>query len=87
MSRSAEETRRWVAGNISKMSEVREAVAIGPNTLRIVRRKYSPFIAGVISVAVVTAESLQALLDPDLQIEIIVNVPKESPWTESASLQ
>jgi hypothetical protein len=66
------------------MSEVREAAVIGPNTLRITRKKYGPFVAGIISVPIVTAESLQPLLDADSEIEIVVNVPKESLWTGTA---
>jgi hypothetical protein len=66
------------------MSEVHEAAVIGPNTLRISRKKRGPFVAGIISVPIVTAESLQPLLDADSEIEIVVNVPKESLWTGTA---
>jgi hypothetical protein len=84
MPRSAEQTTSWVAEKISKMAEVHEARAIGPNTLQIIRKKYDPFVAAIIAVPIVTAEILQPLLGADSTIEIVVNVPKESLWTGSA---
>jgi hypothetical protein len=84
MMSSAEQTTRWVAGNISKMPEVQESAVIGPNTLQITRKKYDPFVAGIISVPIVTAEIVQPLLDANSRIEIVANVPKESVWTGTA---
>src|ERR1700688_3476226 len=84
MSKSPEQTTSWVAGNISKMREVRAITLLGPNTILITRKKSDPFGAGIISVPVVTAEVLQPLLDSNSQIEIVANVPRESAWTGDA---
>jgi|HubBroStandDraft_6_1064221.scaffolds.fasta_scaffold65437_4 hypothetical protein len=84
MTRSAEQTTRWVAGNISKMHEVKEAEVISPHTIQITRKKYEPFVAAIISVPIVTPEILQPLLSADSKIEIVANVPKESLWTGNA---
>lgn len=81
MTRSAEQTTSWVAGNISNMDEVREATVIAPNVLRVTRKKHSQFLAGIISVPIVTAEIVDRLLRTVSDIEIIANVPKESVWT------
>jgi hypothetical protein len=84
MARSGEQTTGWVAGNISKMPQVHEAAVIGPNSIRITRDDYEPFVAGIISTPLVTAGILQPLFDSDSTIEIAVNVPKESIWTGTA---
>ena len=47
MTKSAEQTTSWVAGNISQMDEVREAEVIGSNYIHITRKKQKPFIAGI----------------------------------------
>lgn len=66
------------------MDEVREAEVIGPHTLRIIRKKYNPFVAAIIAAPVVTVEILLPVLDTDSTIEMAVNVPRESLWTGSA---
>jgi hypothetical protein len=84
MPKSADQTTSWVAGNISKMSEVQGATVLGPNALQIARKKHDSFVAGIISLPIVTTEVLQPLLDANPQIEIVANVPKESIWTGDA---
>lgn len=84
MPKSQDQTTSWVATNISKMTEVQEATPLGPNTLQITRKKQGPFVAGIISVPIVTAEVVHPLLDANPQIEIVANVPKESVWTGKA---
>ena len=84
MVRSAEQTTQWVAGIISKLPGVGGVAVVSPNSIRIPRDSYGPFVAGIISVKVVTVEILQPLLDVDSAIEIIANVPKESAWTGTA---
>lgn len=84
MTISEEQTVNWVATKISKMPEVERAEAISPNTIQIIRKKYPPFIAGIVSVSAVTPEILQSLLSANSNVEIVANVPKESLWTGSA---
>jgi hypothetical protein len=85
MERPAEQTTRWVAeNNLMKLDKVHEVTLTGPNTLRITREQYEPFVAAVISAPVVTAETLKRLSHADSAIEIVANVPKESFWTGTA---
>jgi hypothetical protein len=58
MPKSAGQTANWVAGNISKMSQVREVTVLGPNTIQISRKKHDSFVAGIISVPIVIAKGL-----------------------------
>ena len=82
--RAPEQTTAWVAETIAKITLVQEAVVVGPHSIRIMRDKLAPFVAGVISVPVVTPAIVQLVLDADPSIEILVNVPRESIWTGSA---
>ncbi len=84
MARSAEQTTTWVAEQLSEVPGVIEAAVESPNTFRIIRRVYDPFVAAILSVPVVTAEILHPLLEADSAIEIVANVPKESVWTGGA---
>jgi hypothetical protein len=81
MARAPEQTTTWVAETIAEMGEVQDTTVVGPHSLRITRNKFAPFVAGVVSVPVVTPEIVHPVLEADSLIEILVNVPKESMWT------
>jgi hypothetical protein len=81
---STEQTTKWVAGNISQMSTVRDVVVTGPSTIQITSKKNHTFVAGIVSATTVTAEIVQSLLDADSEIDFVANVPKESLWTGDA---
>lgn len=82
--RSPERTSAWVAEKIAQMSSVELAEVIGAHSLRINRKQFAPFVAGVVSVSVVTPQIVEPVLDAEPAIEILVNVPKESMWTGAA---
>ena len=84
MVRPPEQTTAWVAERIAEMAQVQKAEVVGRHVLRVTRDKYAPFAAGVISVPVVTPQSVQSVLDADPSVEILVNVPKEAFWTGPA---
>lgn len=84
MARAPEQTTAWVAQTIAEKSGVEDANVIGPHCLKITRQKFAPFVAGIISVDVVTREIVQPLLEEEPTVEILVNVPKESFWTGPA---
>ncbi|WP_338334333.1 hypothetical protein [Xanthomonas euvesicatoria] len=80
---SPRETTQWVAGNLREARDVVEVDVVSDQTLRITRRKYAPFVAGVVSVIRVEADTVRAVVSqPD--VEIVANVPKESFWTGDA---
>lgn len=80
---SPRETMQWVAGNLREARDVIDVDVISDQTLRITRRKYVPFVAGVVSVVRVEADTVRAVVSqPD--VEIVANVPKESFWTGDA---
>lgn len=80
---SPRETTQWVAGNLREARDVVDVDVVSDQTLRITRCKYAPFVAGVISVIRVEADTVRAVVSqPD--VEIIANVPKESFWTGDA---
>ena len=73
---SPRETMQWVAGNIREARDVVDVDVVSDQTLRIKRRKYAPFVAGVVSVIRVEADTVRAVVSqPD--VEIVANVPKE----------
>lgn len=80
---SPRETTQWVAGNLRDARDVVDVDVVSDQTLRIARRKYAPFVAGVVSVIRVEADTVRAVVSqPD--VEIVANVPKESFWTGDA---
>ncbi len=80
---SPRETTQWVAGNLREARDVVDVDVVSDQTLRITRRKYAPFVAGVVSVIRVEADTVRAVVSqPD--VEIVANVPKESFWTGDA---
>lgn len=78
------ETTEWVAGNLRKADGVSNVEQLLDQVLRVSRRKYEPFVAGIVSAACVEADTVRALVKSELGVEIIANVPKESYWTGGA---
>lgn len=84
MSRPPEESTSWVAGRTKDIEKVEDVVILGPFSFRIIRVELPPFVAGVISVSTVTARHVEEVLATSPDIEILVNIPKESIWTGEA---
>ena len=84
MSRSPEESTSWIAEKTRSMTGVNDVVILGPFSFRVTRVELPPFDAGVISTSAVTADHVQAVLDASPEMEILINIPKESIWTEGA---
>lgn len=78
------ETTEWVADNLRKANGVSEVEVLSDQILRVSRSKYDPFVAGIVSVKCVEADTIRALVKPRFGVEIIGNVPKESYWTGGA---
>lgn len=80
---SPRETTQWVAGNLREFQDVVDVNLTSDQTLCIKRRKYAPFVAGIVSAIRVEADTVRAVVSqPD--VEIVANVPKESFWTGDA---
>ena len=84
MARGPESTAAWVAGRVRKLDDVTAVDVLSPNSLRISRNDYPPFVAGVLSEAVVTKAHVEGVLSVAADAEIVVNIPVESKWTGSA---
>lgn len=80
---SQRQTTEWVAGNLRDARDVEDVDMVSDQTLRITRRKYAPFVAGVVSVNRVEADTVLAVVS-QADVEIVANVPKESFWTGDA---
>jgi hypothetical protein len=78
------ETSEWVAGNLRRARHVSKVEVLSDQVLRISRSQFDPFVAGVVSVNRVQADTVRALVNSKLNVEIIANVPKESYWTGGA---
>lgn len=81
---SLAETTEWVASKLRKATDVLAVEILSNQVLRIERRNYDPFIAGVVSTECVKTDTIKSLITSPFEIEIIANVPKESYWTGAA---
>jgi hypothetical protein len=78
------ETTEWVAGNLRKAEHVSKVEILSPQVLRVSRNKCAPYVAGIVSTPSVKADTIRPLVESELGVEIIANVPKESFWTGEA---
>jgi hypothetical protein len=78
------ETSEWVAANLRQARDVSKVELLSDQILRISRAKYGPFIAGIVAVGCVETDTIRTLVESELGVEIIANVPKESYWTGEA---
>jgi hypothetical protein len=78
------ETSEWVAGNLRQDNRVSNVELLSEQVLRVSRDNYDPFVAGIVSAACVKTDTINSLVKPELGVEIIANVPKESYWTGGA---
>ncbi len=81
---TAAETTEWVADYLRKAGKVSKVEVISDQVLRVARSNYDPFVAGIVSLKCVGEDDVRPLVTPQLGIEIIANVPKESYWTGGA---
>jgi hypothetical protein len=78
------ETSAWVATNLRKSEGVSKVEQLSDQVLQVSRTNYDPFVAGIVAVTRVDAETIAPLARSELEVEIIANVPKESYWTGGA---
>lgn len=78
------ETTEWVAGNLRKADHVTKVEVLSEQVLRVSRDKFAPYVAGIVSVKCVKVDHIMPLVESELGVEIIANVPKESYWTGKA---
>jgi hypothetical protein len=78
------ETSEWVAGNLRGAKDVSKVEVLSDQVLRVSRRKYDPFVAGIVSAECVEADTVRTLVKSKFGVEIIANVPRESYWTGEA---
>lgn len=78
------ETTEWAAGKLRTAEHVSKVEVLSDQVLCISRDKYDPFVAGIVSVKCVEADTVRTLVTSNLEVEIIANVPKESYWTGGA---
>jgi hypothetical protein len=78
------ETSEWVAGNLRKATGVSNVEVLSDQVLRVSRREYDPFVAGIVSRKCVEADTIRRLVKSKFGVEIIANIPKESYWTGGA---
>jgi hypothetical protein len=82
--RSPADTTNWVAENLRKAEHVTKVDVLDDRVLRVEREEYEPFVAGIVSESAVTADDIKGLISSKHDVEIIINVPKESLWYGSA---
>ena len=82
--RSPADTTNWVAENLRKAEHVTKVDVLDDRVLRVEREEHEPFVAGIISKSAVTSDDIKGLISSKHDVEIIINVPKESFWYGSA---
>jgi hypothetical protein len=82
--RTPADTTNWVADNLRKSSHVTKVDVLDDRVLRVEREEYEPFVAGIIAAPAVMSDHIKGLVDSKHDVEIIINVPKESCWYGSA---
>ncbi len=80
------ETTNWVASNLREEKVVSSVEILSDQVLHVSRDKLDPFVAGIVSATRVEVNTIRALVEHDLDVEFIANVPKESFWTGEAIL-
>ena len=81
---SAVETTEWVAGNLRRAEHVLGVELLSNQVLRVSRDQHAPYVAGIVSAKRVEEDIVRPIIETELGVEIIANVPKESYWTGGA---
>ena len=84
MARSIEETTAWVAQVMAEKAGVTATEKVGERSIRISRRDYPPYVAGIVSKSSVSAQDVRDVLASDPTVDIVINVPSQGIWTGSA---
>jgi hypothetical protein len=74
---------RFIANGIGKHNEVAVATPLDENVVKVERKQYPDFIAGVVSASEVTLGTIQHLVS-DQRIDFICNIPREAVWSGEA---
>jgi len=83
MPRPPQDTTAWVANNIAQTTDVTGTTVTSPFTFRVERKDRPPFEVLVLSYPQVTDAVLNPLLAAAPPVSFVVNVPKDSVWTQS----
>lgn len=78
------DTTAWVAENLRSEERVLGVTVLTDQIIQVSRIKHGPYVAGIISEKRVEVNCIKQLVESDLCVEIIANVPKESFWTGDA---
>jgi len=81
---SAADTTNWVADNLLEAEHVTAVDVLSDQVLRVSRDQHAPFAAGIVSATRVDEDVITPVIESDLDVEIVANVPKESYWTGGA---
>lgn len=78
------QTTAWVAQVVSDKDGVEGVEQLSDRSIKISRRKYPPYRAGIISAYDVTDADVRAVLSVDAEVDILVNVPAQGIWQGTA---
>ena len=77
-------TGQWVADRICQRDDVKNVHLLRPQILQIARVDWEPFFAATLASAAVDRATVEGLATVGPEVDIFVNVPKESIWTGDA---
>src|SRR5687767_6672794 len=83
MARPIEETTAWVAEIMAKKSGVTGVEQLSNRSIKVSRRDYPPYVAGIIAKSDVTHEDVDEVVATDPSVDILVNVPAQGIWRGS----
>ena len=83
MARSISETTAWVAQIMREKRGVNDVDQVSNRSIRVSRDRYPPYVAGIISTWNVTDADVNAVLEEDPNVDIIINVPSAGVWQGS----
>lgn len=77
-------TGNWIAERIESRSGVDDVEVVETQVLRVTRTDHPPMIVGTLSSPRVGASDLYSVFEQSQDVELVVNIPKESFWTGEA---
>ena len=81
---NAEWTGTWAMRSLEKHDNVEHVRLLDPQTLEIIRKRHSAFLAGTIATPCVKRSSLYRFRDGQFVVQFVANIPAESYWTGEA---
>jgi hypothetical protein len=83
MARPISETTAWVSQIMREKRGVNGVEQVSDRSIRISRDRHPPYVAGIISTRNVTDADVNAVLEEDPNVDIIINVPSAGVWQGS----